>query len=63
MADSEKSRYSKLMEVIGWFFFDLFFLGYVEDSSTGLSFCLPGGLQWAIYIEVKPHPNHTHTSL
>jgi hypothetical protein len=28
----------------------------VEDSSSGLSFCLPGGLEWAIYIEVRPHP-------
>ena len=40
------------MEVIGWFFFDLLMLGYVEDSDTGLSFCIPRGLAWAIYVEV-----------
>ena len=40
------------MEVIGWFFFDLLMLGYVEDSDTGLSFRIPGGLSWAIYVEV-----------
>ena len=40
------------MEVIGWFFFDLLILGYVEDPTTGISFRIPGGLEWAIYIEV-----------
>ena len=39
------------MEDIGWFFFDLLILGYVEDPATGKSFRMPGGLQWAIYIE------------
>lgn len=49
------------MDVIGWFFFDLFLLGYVEDSNTGLSFRLPGGLTWEIYIEVKvPFYNEEH---
>ena len=43
------------MEVIGWFFFDLLMLGYVEDSDTGLSFHIPGGLSWAIYVEVCMH--------
>ena len=43
------------MEMIGWFFFDLFVLGYVEDQESGLSFCFPGDLAWAIYVEV------THT--
>ena len=41
------------MEVIGWFFFDLLILGYVEDPATGKSFRIPGGLEWAIYIEVR----------
>ena len=53
VGDVERSRYSKLMDVIGWFFFDLLLLGYVEDSNTGLSFRIPGGLKWAIYVEVK----------
>ena len=44
--------YRRLIEVIGWFFFDLLILGYVEDRDTGLSFRLPGGLDWAIYMEV-----------
>ena len=40
------------MDMIGWFFFDLLIVGYVEDPDTGLSFRIPGGLQWAIYVEV-----------
>ena len=51
--ESECRRYNELMEVIGWFFFDLLILGYVEDPVTGKSFRVPGGLQWAIYIEVS----------
>ncbi len=51
--ESECERYNQLMEVIGWFFFDLLILGYVEDPVTGRSFRVPGGLQWAIYIEVS----------
>lgn len=51
--EKERERYRQLMEVIGWFFFDLFILGYVEDPVTGKSFRLPGGLQWAVYIEVR----------
>ena len=50
---SERDRYRELMEVIGWFFFDLLILGYVEDPDTGLSFRMPGDLAWAIYIEVS----------
>ena len=53
--ESEWGRYNQLMEVIGWFFFDLLILGYVEDPVTGKSFRVPGGLQWAIYIEVNIH--------
>lgn len=52
--EKERERYRQLMEVIGWFFFDIFILGYVEDPVTGESFRLPGGLRWAVYIEV-PH--------
>ena len=48
----ERDRYQQLMGVIGWFFFDLLILGYVEDPVTGKSFRIPGGLHWAIYIEV-----------
>ena len=50
--EKERERYHQLMDVIGWFFFDLFILGYVEDPNTGKSFRLPGGLKWAVYIEV-----------
>ncbi|KAL5466954.1 hypothetical protein EMCRGX_G031118 [Ephydatia muelleri] len=49
---AEHTLYRRLIEVIGWFFFDLLILGYVEDRDTGLSFRLPGGLDWAIYVEV-----------
>ena len=52
MDESERVRYRELMEVIGWFFFDLLVLGYVEDSNTGQSFRIPGSLAWAIYVEV-----------
>ena len=59
VAESERTRYRELMDVIGWFFFDLFLLGFVEDPTTGQSFRLPGGLQWAVFIEVRPHPLDT----
>lgn len=52
MAENEKNHYHELMKVVGWFFFDLLLLGYVEDSNTGFSFCLPKGWNWAIYVEV-----------
>ena len=52
---SEGERYHQLMETIGWFFFDLLILGYVEDLATGKSFRIPGGLKWAIYIEVNTY--------
>lgn len=54
--EKERERYCQLMDVIGWFFFDLFILGYVEDPNTGKSFRLPGGLKWAVYIEVGVIP-------
>jgi len=49
----DKKSYDTLMETISWFFFDLLFLGYVEDSHSGESFQLPGGLSWSIYVEVS----------
>lgn len=52
MDDQERERYNQLIETVSWFFFDLFLLGYVEDPVTGYSFRFPGGMKWAIYIEV-----------
>ena len=52
MDESEDRNYKELMKVIGWFFFDLFLLGYVEDPVTGLSVSIPGGMDWRIYVEV-----------
>ena len=52
MDESEEQNYKKLMKVISWFFFDLFLLGYVEDPTTGLSFSIPGGMGWKIFVEV-----------
>lgn len=49
---AERDQYSKLIETVGWFFFDLFILGYVEDPPTGWSFRFPGGMQLAVYVEV-----------
>ena len=49
---AELQHYEQLLETIGWFFFDLFVLGYVEDPVTGHSFRFPCGMSWAIYIEV-----------
>ena len=49
---SEDHNYKEQMEVIGWFLFDLLLLGYVEDPITGLSFSIPGGMDWKIFVEV-----------
>ena len=46
-------KYEQLLETIGWFFFDIFILGYAEDPVTGNSFRFPGGMSWAIYVEVN----------
>ena len=51
----DKTNYDTLMKSISWFFFDLLFLGYVEDLHSGESFHLPGGLSWSIYVEVSVH--------
>ena len=53
MDDMERKHYEQLIETIGWFFFDLFILGYVEDPVTGYSFRFPGGMGWTIYVEVR----------
>ena len=37
---------------IGWFFFDLLLLGYVEDHRNGISFCISNDSELEIYIEV-----------
>ena len=48
----ERQEYKELMDSVNWFFFDLLILGYVEDPATGSSFRLPGGLNWAVFVEV-----------
>ena len=40
------------MHKISRFLFNLLLLGYVEDSVTGLSVSIPGGIDWKIYVEV-----------
>lgn len=40
------------MAEVQWFLVDLFFLGYVEDPSSGLSFKMPSKLKWECYFEV-----------
>ena len=44
--------YNCVMTQVWWFLFDLFFLGYVEDPETGISFCMPQKHQWSFYFEV-----------
>lgn len=51
--EEENRQFWILFSEIHWFFFFLFVVGYIEDQSTGLSFRLPGGLQWSIYVEVR----------
>ena len=53
VSKEDKKVYDTLMETISWFFFDLLFLGYVEDCHSGESFHLPCGLSWSIYVEVS----------
>ena len=47
------SPYYELMKQVGWFFFDLLVLGYVEDPSSGKSFHFPANLSWKLFIEVR----------
>ncbi len=51
MAETEKQNYLDLVDTISWFFFDLLMIGYVEDKN-GISFRIPGELNWKIFIEV-----------
>ena len=46
-------HYQCLLETVGWFFFNLLLLGYVEDRTSGASFCIPSGLEWSVYAEVS----------
>ena len=50
--DTENAQYYELMKKVGWFFFDLLVLGYVEDPSSGKSFYFPANLSWNLFIEV-----------
>ena len=52
VADEERKQFTQLMDKIGWFIFDLFILGYVHDSHTGMTFAVPKGVNWKVYIEV-----------
>ena len=63
MRKEDRKSYDALIETISWFFFDLLFLGYVEDSHSGESFHLPGGLSWSIYVEVSFNPGQNHLKL
>jgi len=49
---SEREHYHSLLETIGWFFFNLLLLGYIEDKTSGASFHIPAGLEWSVYAEV-----------
>ena len=49
----KKSPYHELMNKVGWFFFDLLVLGYVEDPSSGKSFHFPANHSWKLFIEVS----------
>lgn len=47
-----KLKNKELFDTLGWFFFDFLLLGYVEDPHTGLSFRMPPGFSWNLYLEV-----------
>jgi len=49
---TEQMNYKKLMNTLAWFFFKLLVFEYVEDLKTGMTFRLPGGQKWKIFIEV-----------
>ena len=53
VSDAERTKYNQLTCNIGWFFFKLILLGYVEDSGTGESFFLPNFQDLKIFIEVN----------
>ena len=56
--ESEHKKMAALLDTIGWFFYHLLVLGYVEDPVTGTSYRLPGGQDWVIYIEVPSLDRH-----
>ena len=51
-SEQDKQAYRILVTRLQCFLFDLFFLGYVEDPQSGLSFSMPKGLKWHVYVEV-----------
>ena len=51
--------YGQSVELISWFLFDLLILSYIEDNDSGLSFRLPGGMGWQIYVEVPSRDLNT----
>lgn len=51
-SEVDKQLYQSIMAEVQWFLLDLFFLGYVEDPSSGLSFKMPSELNWECYFEV-----------
>lgn len=51
-SEKDKQAYKMLVTRLQCFLFDLFFLGYVEDHQSGLSFSMPKGLKWNVYVEV-----------
>ena len=51
-SEGDKKHFKQLSSEISWFFFCLFVVEYVEDASSGLSFRLPKGLLWSVYVEV-----------
>ena len=42
----------KFMNTLAWFFFKLLIFEYMEDLETGITFRLPGGYHWKIFVEV-----------
>ena len=40
------------MNTLSWFFLKLLVFEYIEDSGTGMTFRLPGGQQWKLFVEV-----------
>ena len=50
--EDDKAQFGKLSSQISWFFFSLLIVGYVEEYCSGLSYRLPGGLMWSIFVEV-----------
>ena len=58
----EQEQYQYLMNQINWFFFNLFILGYVEDTCSGASFRLPSDSDWSVYVEVCMTHNYNDMS-